>query len=194
MITGPDELILPSAIHRFFNKPILLASESPREYVSLFEGVVRIIDPRSDLEWLSTRNYFEDQWDIRRQRISKAAITNAARHEALRTLLASILPKTDDRLERAVRLAEEWFEMPDERPAILALLGKHGLDENAITAQATALRATEIERIDKQVRRLEISCKAHLRDLKMLQGTPSWRFGDDGAIEVRRSSSGGCPA
>jgi hypothetical protein len=114
----------------------------------LFDSVAQTIVPAHNLEWIAVGNYVDLRWEIRRLRYAKASIINATRLEALRTIFDSILPETSDRDRVAAELAHEWYDKPDERSAIKDLLGKHDLDDDAISAQALALRSPEIEKID----------------------------------------------
>src|SRR6266851_7415292 len=134
-------VVLPPEIARFLMKPALLVTESRQDYEALFNGVAQAIAPTNHVEWISTGNYVDERWEIRRLRLAKAGIINATRHEAFRTVFESILPETDGRLELAARLASEWYEKPEERTAILGRLAKHDLDDDAISAQALALRS-----------------------------------------------------
>jgi hypothetical protein len=168
-------LVVPPEIARFFKKAPLLVTEFQEDYDALFQGAAQAIVPTNILEWSSTRNWVDSQWDMRRQRIAKAGIINATRHEALRTILESILPETDDRIELAARLADEWYEKPDERHAILERLGKHDLDDDAISAQAMALRAPELEKIDRALQQLAVISMAHLREIEFYRSISPWR-------------------
>jgi hypothetical protein len=127
------------------------------------------------LEWIAIGNYVDLVWEIRRLRRAKAAIINTTRFEAFRTVFELILPETDDRIEVATRLAHEWFEKPDERDGILDLLGKRDLDDDAISAQALALRLPEIEKIDRMMQQLEMSSMAQLREIEFHRRASSWR-------------------
>src|SRR5262249_55735760 len=131
--------------------------------------------PQNDLEWISTGHYLDDVWEIRRLRLAKAAIINMTRHDALRTILESILPATEDQAETAARLAEEWYEKPDQRPAIMEGLGKHDLDDEAISAQALALRSGELKKIDRRLQQVEISSMARLREIDFHRRALSWQ-------------------
>ena len=175
MSNESNALVVPPEIARFSMRPPLLVTESRQDYDALFNSVAQTIAPTNNLEWISTGNYVDLVWEIRRLRRAKAGIINATRHEAFRTVFESILPDTDDRVELAARLAREWYEKPDERTAIIDRLAKHDLDDDAISAQAFALRSPEIEKIDRMMQQLEISSMAQLREIEFHRRATSWR-------------------
>jgi hypothetical protein len=175
MSNQTNALVVPPESARFVKRPRLLVTESPHDYDALFNAVAQTIVPANNLEWIAVGNYVDMVWEKRRLRCVKAAIINATRIEAFRTVFESILPETEDRLEVAALLAHEWYEKPDDRSAILDLLGKHDLDDAAISAQALALRSPEIERIDRMIQQLEISSMAQLREIEFHRRASSWR-------------------
>jgi hypothetical protein len=169
-----NALVVPPGMARFFKKAPLLITESRQEYDALFNCVAQTIAPTNILEWISTRNYIDTEWEIRRKRNAKSAIINMTRKEALRMILESILPEAHDRIELAACMADRWSN-PDERPDILQLLEMHDLDDDAISAQAMALRVPEIEKIDEMIQQLEISSMARLREIEFHRRASSWR-------------------
>jgi hypothetical protein len=170
-----NALVVPPEISSFFAKPPLLVTENREDYDALFVSVARTIAPANTLEWLSARSYVDLVWEIGRLRRAKAAIINATRLDALRMVFESMLPEADDRLEMAARMADQWFVNPDERPGLLKLLRIHELDDDAISAHALALRAPELEKIDRTLQQLEISSMAHLREIEFHRRASSWR-------------------
>jgi hypothetical protein len=167
--------VMPSGISVFFKRPPLLVTESGQDYDAFFNAAVQAIIPMNGLEWIATGNYVNQQWDIRRQRQAKAGIINATRREAFRTVFESILPEAADRVETAANMADRWFMNPDERPVLLQLLQMHDLDDDAISAQALAMRAPELEMIDREIHRLEVISMAQLRELEFHRRAQSWR-------------------
>jgi hypothetical protein len=168
--------VIPSGMAGFFKKPPLLITESLQDYDAFFNAAVQAIVPINSLEWIATGNYVNQQWDIRRQRQAKAGIINATRREAFRAVFESILPEAADRVETAANMADGWFMNPDERPALLQLLKMHELDDDAISAQAIAMRAPESEMIDREIHRLEVISMAQLREIEFHRRASSWRF------------------
>jgi hypothetical protein len=168
-------LVVPPEIARIVKRPRLVVTESREDYDALFDGVAQTIVPTNNLEWIAVGNYVELRWEIRRLRYAKAAIINATRLEAFRTIFESILPETSDRDQVAAQLAHEWYEKPEERATIKDLLGKHDLDDDAVSAQALALRSPEIEKIDRMMQQLELSSMAQLREIEFHRRVSSWR-------------------
>jgi hypothetical protein len=175
----PEDLIPPSEIARFFKNPALLATETLREYDSLFRGIALNVDPQNNLEWLSLGNYHYSQWQIRRVQNAICCVVNAAHCPALQAILEAILPKTKDRQKIAARMTSKWYENPGERTATLELLRQHGLDENSITARAMELRAAELERLDVQLQRHKLAATRHLRELEAIRRCSFWRSTDE---------------
>jgi hypothetical protein len=166
---------IPPGIAALFKKPPLLVTESRQDYEAFFNAIVQAISPRNGLEWIATGNYVNQQWDIRRQRQAKAGIVNATRREAFRVVFESILPDPADRVT-AANMADQWFVNPDERPVLLELLEMHDLDDDAISAQALAMRAPELEMIDREIHRLEVISMAQLREIEFhRRPSSSWR-------------------
>jgi hypothetical protein len=175
MSNESNALVIPPGIASFFKKPPLLVTERRQDYEEFFNSVAQTIVPMNSLEWIATGNYVDQQWEIRRQRQAKAAMINTTRREAFRTVFESMLPETDDRIEIAANMADQWFVNPGERPTLLEFLKMHDLDDDAISAQALALRAPELEMIDRAIQRLEIISMAQLRELKFHRRASSWR-------------------
>jgi hypothetical protein len=175
MSREPKALTIPQELAGFFNRPPLLVTENLAEYDALFNAVAQAIVPADNIEWISMGKYVDSVWEARRLQGAKAAIINATYREALRTILESILPDTDDRFELAARLAEHWFEKPDERAATVDRLAKYNLDAEAVCAEAMALRAAEIEKIDRMLQQIEIAGMARLREIEFHRRAASWR-------------------
>jgi hypothetical protein len=175
-VSSKSELpTIPVELATLFKRPPLLVTENPAEYEALFNAVSQTILPADNIEWISTNKYVASVWEARRLQGAKAALINATFREALQTILESILPDTDERLELAAHLAEEWFEKPEQRPATVERLAKYHLDAEAVCAEAMALRAAEIEKIDRMLQQLEISGMARLREIEFHRSAASWR-------------------
>jgi hypothetical protein len=186
----PGPIILPAEIARFFKNPALLATETFREYDCLFKGTARDIDPQNNLEWLSLRNYLDSQWQIRRVQTAFSSIVNAARRPALRAILESILPETQDRPDIAVRMTQEWLETSEKRARTLELLNKHGLDENSIWVRAMEMHASELERLDAQLQRHKLASVRHLKQLESIRRSGLWRGTEQIGAGVRPRDTG----
>jgi hypothetical protein len=170
-----NSVAVPTEITALCKRAPLLVTESREEYEGLFCSVAQTVAPTNYVEWIGTANYVAMVWDIWRLRRAKAGIINATRHEALRTIFESVLPDGEHSFEIAAQLADDWYEKPDQRPAIIERLGKYDLDDEAISAQALALRSAEIEKIDRSIQQLEINCMAQLREIEFHRRALSWR-------------------
>lgn len=170
-----NALVVPREIARFLNKPLLLVTESQQDYDAFFNIVAQTIAPTNGLEWIATADYVEQKWEIKRLRRSKTAMVNATRREAFRRVFESILGDTEDPFATAAVMADQWFADPNEQPTLLEFLKTHDLDEEAISAQALAMRAPELEALDRMIQRLEICSMALLRELEFHRRASTWR-------------------
>jgi hypothetical protein len=165
---------VPPELASLFSRRLLLVTERQEEYDALFYSVAQTIWPTNNLEWIQVRKYVDVTWEIWRLRRHKTAIINMTRHDALRTILESILPQDKLRLTLAAELADAWYEKPAERPIVMSYLRSNDLDDEAISAQALALRSSEIEKIDRMIHQLEISGMALLREIEYHRRACSW--------------------
>jgi hypothetical protein len=183
MSTQSNALVIPPAIARFLKRSPLLVTESRQDYEAFFDSVAQAIAPTNNLEWIQTGSFVDQKWELKRLRCAKAAIINATRREAFQTVFESILPETDDRIGIAADMADQWFRNPSKRPILLELLKKDDLDDDAISAQALAMRAPELEIIDREIQRLEICSMAQLREIEFHRRASTWRA-SKGLVQV----------
>jgi hypothetical protein len=89
-------------------------------------------------------------------------------------LLESILEGDEERRHRAaLEQVDAWFVHGED--SILALLRKHGLDEDDITTQATRLRLPELEMIDRRLERARINQMVTLREIEHYRAAGTWQ-------------------
>jgi hypothetical protein len=138
------------------------------------------LKPKDVIEEILADDYVRAIWDIQRYRRIKSALIDSVRTVALMNVLA--LMKGDlvggGKEEREV--AVEWFDNPDGRDRIRALLRSRDLSEVAIDAEAVRLRLQELEKLD-----VRIASAQNCRD-RMLQQFADYRssvsFQNDVAI------------
>ena len=123
---------------------MLLVTESAAEFAKLRDELLQDIQPQGAIE----RHYAEDiaylTWEVRRYRVAKAGIINAALLEALGGILKQALPQMRP-LAMADDLARGWFDDKKAKAEVMKLLQTYGLDESAIAAEAFRLRSEDIE-------------------------------------------------
>jgi hypothetical protein len=163
-LTGPK---ISAEVRAILGKPPVLISEDPSVYDTMLANMAAAVMPRDAIEWILMKDCVDLTWEIRRIRLAKAGITDVTRKEALKSILESILNNSDlkgrDPIAAAQIMADDWYNDPSAKEALLAHLAKHGLDEEAITAQAFALRSRELEKLDHML------ASAERRRFAMLQ-------------------------
>ncbi len=162
---------ISAEVRALLGKPPVLISEDPSEYEAMLANMAAAVMPRDAMEWILMGNCVDLTWEIRRIRLAKAGILDVTRKEALRSILESILEEDErigrDRISAADSKADGWYSDPSIRKALEAHLAKHGLDEEAITAQAFAIRARELEKLDKMLASAERRRWAMLQEMAL---------------------------
>jgi hypothetical protein len=101
-------------------------------------------------------------WDSVRLRRLKSQLLQAAAHEGLERLLASIID-----WQRADQLSRKWALGDEEAMGeVERLLGRAGLTFDAVMAQTLAARIDDVERIDRMVIIAEARRDAVLREIR----------------------------
>jgi hypothetical protein len=163
-LKGPK---LCAEVRALIGKPPILSSEDPDAYETMLVNMAAAAMPRDAIEWLLIVDCVNLTWEIRRIRLARSGITDVTRKEALKSILESTLDHNElqgqDRIVAAELKAEDWYNGPSAKEKLLAHLAKHGLDEDAITAQAYALRTRELEKLDQML------ASAEKRRFAMLQ-------------------------
>jgi hypothetical protein len=160
-----------------------MATEKVSDYEQLFAYVADAIRPKAAPEWILTKDYVDLEWEILRFRRARAAIIDVTRKEALRSILESILDQellqlTTDRFTEAAVKADDWYLDETYREEIRQLMSRHGLDEDAITAQAIALRARELEKIDDMLASAERRRNSMLKEVILYREVLSAHLGE----------------
>ncbi len=169
---------VPPEIAWIFQKTPLLIGESTRAYDGICMALIRSIGPQHHLEWLLLKQVLDLYWEIHRWTKFKSDIVNMSWREALRQAFESIIEgEDDDRRCTAQKHVDEWYSTPAAQESTRRLLLKHGIDEEAITTQAMALRLPELEMIDKRLERARVSQMATLREIEHYRVAGTWQAG-----------------
>jgi hypothetical protein len=162
---------LSAEVRGLLGRPPVLISEDPSAYETMFANMAAAVMPKDAMEWLLMKDCVDLTWEIRRIRLAKAGIVDVTRKEALKSILESILDNYErtgrDRSSEAEIKAYGWYNDPSVRETLLEHLAKHGLDEEAITAQAFALRARELEKLDNMLASAERRRCGMLHEIKL---------------------------
>ena len=166
----------PPEIARIFRRPLLLVGEISRDYEEICKSLVHSIKPQSLLEWLFLKQVLDLYWETLRLYKFKTEVVNMTWCEALRQAVESILEGEDDERRRAAQEhVDAWFSTMEAQESTRKLLLKHGISEDAITAQAMALRLPELEVIDKLLAQARVSQMATLREIEHYRAAGTWQ-------------------
>jgi hypothetical protein len=169
----PEELI------GFFQKPPILISENRRHYEDMLKGMIKVIEPSNTLEWLLVRDLVDVTWENRRLGKMKAALVNVTWKEATRTILESLLVGNQEERRRAAHEHAEAYFTDEGRSVVQTILRRHELTEDAIAAQAMAVRLPELDIIDRQMERARVTRMAIARDIQHHRAAGSWKRPDE---------------
>jgi hypothetical protein len=170
---------IPAELQGFFEKPPILINESRRDYDQVLTGTIETIEPQNTLEWSLLKDLVDLTWELRRLGKAKAALMNTTWKDALRMILESHLEGDPDDRSYTAREFTDAYLTKDGRDRVMKFLLKHELTEDAIAAQAMALRLPEIDIIDRQMERARVTRMAIARDLQYHRVAGSWKRPDD---------------
>ena len=175
-------------LRTLFGKPPLLANEDGAAHEALLASLALAVRPRDAVEWILVKDVTDLNWEIQRMRKAKAGIISVTEKEALRCILESIFEIENlqgrDRMLEAELKADDWYTKPSIREELIALLSRYRLGEEAIAAQAIALRLRELEKLESMIASMEIRRNAMLRELGVYQDNfVHRRYSDIEAIE-----------
>jgi hypothetical protein len=174
-----DKYAIPAELVGFFAYPPLRINENRHVYEQVRMGIIETIVPRNKFEWFLVLDLADLTCEIRRLGKDKAGIVNATWKEALRMILESLLDgDPQERRSVAQDRAEKYFT-EEGRNWIIEFLGKNELREDAIGAQAAAMRLPELDVIDRQMARARVSRMALVEDIMLHRVGGSWRQPDE---------------
>ena len=136
----------------------LLRSESPTEFLAVRARMYFEIQPQGAIE----EHYVEDivvlVWDIKRLRGLRISTIQLAYGPALRRLLGRLLAASRSGLRQVIpeqevnELAQGWLENdPAAKEEVADILGRVGLDESAIEAEAMNLSVNHLQYFDRSL-------------------------------------------
>lgn len=136
----------------------LLRSESPTEFLAVRTRMYFEIQPQGAIE----EHYVEDivalVWDIKRQRGLRISTIQLAYGPALRKLLGHLVATSRSGLRQVPpeqdvnELAQGWLENdPAAKEEVADILGRVGLDESAIEAEAMKFCVDHLQRFDRSL-------------------------------------------
>jgi hypothetical protein len=186
--------ISPSAARNFsfLTRPLLLRSESEREFQQLLGALKEEIQPHGVIEEMYVAEIAIIIWDILRLRRCKVTILNAAFPNALRSLLygsswqevpplEDIQPSYPPDLERTMAtvsvwkdaererarkvddLAKRWFSSKSAKQTVSGILRRSQQDESAIETAAIRASSTSLDWLEKMLAALEARRDRSLR-------------------------------
>jgi hypothetical protein len=170
---------IPAEFRRFFDKPPILINENRGSYEQVLKGTIETIEPQNKFEWLLVKDIVDLTWELRRLGKMKAALVNVTWKEAVRMVLESLLDGNPDERRRAAQEHAEAYFTEEGRTSVLTILGRHELTEDAIAAQAMAIRLPELDIIDRQMERARVSRMAIARDIQHHRSAGSWKRPDE---------------
>jgi hypothetical protein len=140
----------------------LIDGEDGTNYDVILERISADVAPADFVEEIWVRNVVDLVWDSVRLRRLKSQLLQAAAHEGLERLLASIID-----WQRADQLSRKWALGDEEAMGeVERLLGRAGLTFDAVMAQTLAARIDDVERIDRMVIIAEARRDAVLREIR----------------------------
>jgi len=183
---------IPADLIGFFAKPPILISENRRNYEQTLKGMIELIEPNNTLEWILVKDLVDVSWENRRLVKAKAALVNVTWKEAVRRILESLLEGTLEARRHAAQEHSEACLTDEGRSAVQKILGLHNLTEDAIAAQAMAVRLPELDNIDKQMERARVTRMAIARDIVHHRAAGSWKKPDD-LLKIIDATAGSNP-
>ena len=155
----PSEISVYKPANEFIQilgKPALVGSEKLEDYERTFYSVASAIEPTDVIGCMLTKDVTDWSWEMRRERIIKAAIIKHYQKEVVAELLPLLatpgqLGATTYRIFQADDDLADWAINPETRAEINAALAAKGHNESSILAQAYIRGAAQIDIIDRRI-------------------------------------------
>jgi len=178
---------------RRLREPGLLTTESQEEFLRFRQTFYDRIQPCDAIE-----RHFVDwivmlAWEVLRFIRIKAELINGTLLQALENLLKQALSSDEfefsyQRDDAAEDLARRWFVDDAAKAEVATLLGRLGLDEASIEAEAHRLRAAEIESVDRLLTCKQQSLEKALRFIGKLRKTLGDRLRQSSAAQLEEDA------
>jgi hypothetical protein len=176
MNTVPATISPPPAIASYFLSPPLLSTEGLPQYQAMFGALAATLKPQDEIEWFLMGDYLHHTVQICRWRKAAAALIETMRKDALRAVLETAIEDTvEDRDQWIDGYIDGWFKEGDCKLSVLKILGRRGLDEGHVTAQAMSLRLPELDKVEGMIGDFERRRTAVLRELEYYRIAAFWR-------------------
>jgi len=185
-LLDPASRLIPLQVASLFGRPPILAGEDHRAYESLLSSLVAEIDPKdSHIMWMFVKDIADLTWEIFRLRRTQAALIDVNSKEALIAILestieASKIKMDSTREQQAEDMADAYFKCRGRgRSTVMKHLDQYHLDaETSIEAQAIAMRARELEMLDRMIESRERRRIAALREITAYRRSLGARLGE----------------
>jgi hypothetical protein len=154
----PDLAHIPPQILDLIHKRNILSSEDPVLYDVLFNELLCLFSVLDSIQCLNLKRLHDIRWDILRISGFKPKIIDAARKDALQSLLQSVAyhgTTNVSGIDGSGKDAADYFENPEAKETVLAKLANYELDQHSINAHAFLLRLGSLETIEKMLASLE---------------------------------------
>ena len=178
---------------RRLREPGLLTTESQEEFLRFRQTFDDRIQPCDAIE-----RHFVDwivmlAWEVLRFIRIKAELINGTLLQALENLLKQALSSDEfefsyQRDDAAEDLARRWFVDDAAKAEVATVLGRLGLDEASIEAEAHRLRAAEIESVDRLLTCKQQSLEKALRFIGKLRKTLGDRLRQSSAAQLEEDA------
>lgn len=157
-------------ILELINKRNILSSEDPALYDSLFNELFEIFNPIDGIQCLNLKRLHDIRWDILRISGFKPKIIDAARKDALQSLLQSVVDRGMSDMsgvDETAKDAAAYFEDPEAKKIVVAKLAEYEIDQHSINAHAFLLRLVSLETIERMLATLEARGYALLEQIEI---------------------------
>jgi len=188
-VENKTKCAVPAELVSFFAHPPIRTGENRHAYEQVRNGVIESFEPGNQFEWLLVLDLANLTWEIRSLGKDKADLVSLTRKEALRMILEAHLDDEPQERRSTARDRTANYVTKEGREWVIDFLGKHGLKEDAIAAQAAALRLPELEIVDRQLARARLSRMAIVRDFFEHRVAGFWKRPDEvlAIVDVKAS-------
>jgi hypothetical protein len=171
-IHRPDSMLGPQFDSALFGSPPLRTGENLTDYMKLYQAIAAAVQPADIFERSSVRQMTDLLWELRRYRRIIAQMINASDQQGLEKLLRQLVPANPmDELLSGVDKSHDLARRYTLKEAaavaeVDGLLTSAGLGWDAVKAEAAALRAVEIGRLNRLVVTAGARVNSTLRELE----------------------------
>ncbi|GEP07718.1 HNH endonuclease [Methylobacterium oxalidis] len=168
VLAGSLGALIPLEIASLLTPPSPLPDEEPDAYGRLLTAVGVSVEPRDTIEWLWVKDVVDLLWEAQRLRRLRTAMLRTARRRGLSDLLDAYREPAGDTFgyDRS-ELVHGWSSgEPEAVREVAALLAKHGLTDEAISAQALSSKLDDLDRIERMIANADGRRNGVLREIE----------------------------